>query len=173
MNKWLLWILPLVFFVSCKSDEDQWKNKQISYPENIVFTQAGKDTISFDFDNSKWTFFIYADTTDCMGCKLYLDRWSDLIAKVKADESLSESVSFVFFLFPNDVEEMKFMLDCDLPDYPVCIDVDNRIGRLNGFFSDKYFLLDEHNRVVLVGNPVSNPLLEKSYWDRITGTPVK
>ena len=62
-----------------------------------------------------------------MGCKLYLDRWSDLIAKIKADESLSKSVSFAFFLFPNDVEEMKFMLDCDLPDYPVCIDADNRL----------------------------------------------
>ena len=79
-NRWLLWILPLAFFVSCKSNEGQWENKQISFPENIVFTKAGKDTIYFDFDKSKWKFFIYADTTDCMGCKLYLDRWSDLIA---------------------------------------------------------------------------------------------
>ena len=78
-NRWLLWILPLAFFVSCKSNEGQWENKQISFPENIVFTKAGKDTIYFDFDKSKWKFFIYAD---------------------------------------------------------------NRIGRLNEFSSDKYFLLD-------------------------------
>lgn len=37
-NRWLLWILPLAFFVSCKSNEGQWENKQISFPENIVFT---------------------------------------------------------------------------------------------------------------------------------------
>ena len=49
-NRWLLWILPLAFFVSCKSNEGQWENKQISFPENIVFTKAGKDTIYFDFD---------------------------------------------------------------------------------------------------------------------------
>ena len=97
----------MAFFVSCKSNEGQWENKQISFPENIVFTKAGKDTIYFDFDKSKWKFFIYADTTDCMGCKLYLDRWSDLIAKIKADESLSKSVSFAFFLFPNDVKGTK------------------------------------------------------------------
>lgn len=58
-----MWILPLAFFVSCKSNEGQWENKQISFPENIVFTKAGKDTIYFDFDKSKWKFFIYADTT--------------------------------------------------------------------------------------------------------------
>ena len=38
-NRWLLWILPLAFFVSCKSNEGQWENKQISFPENIVFTK--------------------------------------------------------------------------------------------------------------------------------------
>ena len=110
-----MWILPLAFFVSCKSNEGQWENKQISFPENIVFTKAGKDTIPFDFGKSKWKFFIYADI----------------------------------------------------------IDADNRIGRLNEFSSDKYFLLDEHNRVVLVGNPVSSPQMEKSYWDEIIGKPVK
>ena len=46
-NRWLLWILPLAFFVSCKSNEGQWENKQISFPENIVFTKAGKDTNQF------------------------------------------------------------------------------------------------------------------------------
>jgi len=63
-NRWLLWILPLAFFVSCKSNEGQWENKQISFPENIVFTKAGKDTIPFDFDKLKWKFFIYADIID-------------------------------------------------------------------------------------------------------------
>ena len=59
-----MWILPLAFFVSCKSNEGQWENKQISFPENIVFTKAGKDTIPFDFGKSKWKFFIYADIID-------------------------------------------------------------------------------------------------------------
>ena len=39
-NRWLLWILPLAFFVSCKSNEGQWENKQISFPENIVFRDS-------------------------------------------------------------------------------------------------------------------------------------
>lgn len=80
---------------------------------------------------------------------------------------LRDSVSFVFFLFPDDLEEMKFMLECDLPDYPVCIDTDNRIGILNNLSSDTYLLLDEKNRVVLTGNPVSGSQIKKSYMDRI------
>lgn len=172
MYKWILLLLPVL--ASCKSsDKRQWENKRISFPENLVFTKAGTDTIPFDFSKSKWKFFIYADTTDCMGCKLYLDRWNTLIAKVKADESLNNLVSFTFFLFPNNVDEMKFIIDCDLPDYPVCIDTDNRIGRLNDFSTDEYFLLDEHNQIVLVGNPVSDPQIEKSYWNKIIDEPTQ
>ena len=46
-NRWLLWILPLAFFVFRKSDEGQWENKQISFPDNIAFTKAGKYTLQY------------------------------------------------------------------------------------------------------------------------------
>ena len=54
-------------------------------------------------------------------------------------------------------------------DYPVCIDMDNRMGELNGFTADTYLLLDAdgftadtyllldaENRVVLTGNPIAD-----------------
>lgn len=41
-------------------------------------------------------------------------------------------------------------------DYPVCIDMDNRMGELNGFTADTYLLLDPENRVVLTGNPIAD-----------------
>ena len=46
-NRWLLWILPLAFFVFRKSDEGQWENKQISFPDNIAFTKAGKYILQY------------------------------------------------------------------------------------------------------------------------------
>ena len=30
-----------------KSDEGQWENKQISFPDNIAFTKAGKYTLQY------------------------------------------------------------------------------------------------------------------------------
>ena len=42
-NRWLLWILPLAFFVSCKSNEGQWENKQIqqtAWGVNCIWTDG-------------------------------------------------------------------------------------------------------------------------------------
>ena len=53
-NRWLLWILPLAFFVSCKSNEGQWENKQISFPENIVFTSRNGSSLFMQIQQTAW-----------------------------------------------------------------------------------------------------------------------
>lgn len=163
----------IVFFVlsgllfSCGLNSNRWHNKEILFPKDIIFSCAESDTINFDFKKTKWKFFIYADTTDCMGCKLYLDRWSELIANVNNNKMLRDSVSFIFCLYPKDLEETKFILDCDLPNYPVFIDINNEIGKLNNFSSDMYFLLDKDNKVVLSGNPISAQEISDMYFQKI------
>ena len=41
------------FSVFCKSDEGQWENKQISFPDNISFTKAGKYTLQYTLVHSR------------------------------------------------------------------------------------------------------------------------
>lgn len=169
INKRIVFFPLLGLLFSCSLNNKRWENKEILFPKDIVFTYAGKDSTEFDFNKTKWKFFIYADTTNCMGCKLYLDRWNMLIAETKENKELKDSVSFIFCLFPKDLEEIKFILDCDLPDYPVCIDTNNKIGKLNKFSSDMYFLLDKENKVVLSGNPISSTDISDLYFQKLKG----
>ncbi len=102
-----------------------------------------------------------------MGCKLYLDRWNMLITEIRDNKELKDSISFVFCLFPKDLEDIIFILDCDLPDYPVYIDTNNKIGELNKFTSDMYFLLDKENKVVLSGSPISSTDIFDLYFQKM------
>lgn len=167
IKKWIICLSLIGSLFSCKLDDDKWNNKEILFPKEIKFSYAGNDTINFDFSKVKWKFFIYADTTDCMGCKLYLDRWSMLINEIRENKEMKDSVSFIFCLYPKDLEEVKFILNCDLPDYPVCIDINNNVGKLNHFSSDKYFLLNKENKVVLSGNPISSSDISDLYFQKI------
>ena len=109
----------------------------------ILYLQKPEGYDLFDFDKSKMSSLFMQIQQTAWGINCIWTDEGDLIAKIKRTIHQANQFHCFRFLVPNDVEEMKFMLDCDLPDYPVCIDADNRIGRLNEFSSDKYFLLDE------------------------------
>ena len=63
-----------------------------------------------------------------------------------ADAPDKDKAMFLFFLYPDDREELQFLLEGDEFDYPVCIDMDNRMGELNGFTADTYLLLGSTQR---------------------------
>ena len=53
---------------------------------------------------------------------------------------------------------------------PVCVDTDNRFGKLNSFSTDSIplaFLLDADNRVVVMGNPVFNRRINELYLEKL------
>ena len=108
-------------------------------------------------------------TADCMGCKLYLDRWKMWMEGADAPDK--DKAMFLFFLYPDDREELQFLLEGDEFEYPVCIDMDNRMGELNGFTADTYLLLDAENHVVLTGNPIADERIKRLYLERIEKKP--
>ena len=64
------------------------------------------------------------------------------------------------------------MLKCDSFDRPVCIDLDNRLNKLNHFPADvtfQTFLLDKENKVTVLGSPVHNTAIKDLYLKQITG----
>lgn len=165
MSKITIGCLLLALFASCRQADGI--GKEIKFPEEAVFTRMGRDTVLVETDRPVWKIVAYADTTDCMGCKLYLDRWKMWMEGADAPDR--DRAMFLFYLYPKDVEELQFLLEGDEFDYPVCIDMDNRMGELNGFTADAYLLLDAQNRVVLTGNPIADESTKRSYLKRIAG----
>ena len=67
---WLIFSL-MTFLISCKENNhkqeitqiiQEWQGKEIVFPENIIFTQYGKDTIPFKISDSEYKVVIYVDS---------------------------------------------------------------------------------------------------------------
>ena len=75
-------------------------------------------------------------------------------------------------MHPKDAKEIRYLLKRDAFDRPVCIDIDDRLNKLNKFPADitfQTFLLDKDNKVTVLGNPVHNTAVKELYLKQITG----
>jgi len=63
-------------------------------------------------------------------------------------------VPVCFFLYPRNRKELEYILKLNNFSYPVCIDEQDSLNKLNHFPSDiifQAFLLDKNDKVVAVG----------------------
>ena len=103
---------------------------------------------------------MYADSTGCTGCKLQLDMWKFYIDDVQ--KVSNGRVSFLFYLQPRSIKELKYLLESEEFDYPVCIE----FAKLNNLNGDYVCLLDKDNRIVLEGHPLQSARIKKKYFDK-------
>ena len=167
----ILWVCALLSSVSCKeSNRDhivalihEWEGKEVLFPANLVFTIQGKDTVDY-FKRNTCKIVTYVDSIGCTSCKLRLPAWKEFIDVV--DSLCQDSVQFLFFFYPQKKAEIYRTLRIERFDYPVCIDEDDSLNKLNKFPSDmafQTFLLNKNNGVVAIGNPVHNPKVRELY----------
>lgn len=174
--KYVIAILLLVS-ISCTNKKDtimetlkDWENRELFFPSAPVFTVQG-DTVNYQIQKvARYKILSYIDSTECLGCKMRLFEWKQFITLV--DSLSSDTVQFLFFLSSKNKMDINRMLITDRFVYPVCVDEHDSINKLNNFHSDyqfQTFLLDEYNKVVLVGNPIYNNKVKELYLKIITG----
>lgn len=175
--KYFIFTLFLVC-VSCGKSEKQqvkelyqnWEGREVLFPTNPVFTIMGRDTVAAPPMDTDYKILSYVDSVGCTSCKLDLLLWDDLIHEM--DTLARGKVSVLFYMHPNNFYELRNILTRDNFLYPVCIDSDDRMNKLNHFPADsKYqtFLLDSSNRVVGIGDPVRYPAIKTLYLKKILG----
>lgn len=165
----------LSLLLSCCKKEDSasrlikaWREKKIRFPENIIFTRYATDTVEYALPANRYKILVYVDSTGCTSCKLQLFRWKDFADCL--DTVASKSVPVLFFFQSGNIREIHFLLKRHGFDYPVCVDREDRLNRLNRFPRSAFFqafLLNEKNQVVLIGNPINNSALKKLYIRQI------
>jgi len=172
MNKYkLLLFLSVIFSInSCKDSGrktdiskvlTEWIGKEIQFPDNVPCFVSGHDTIEHlccDNLQKEYKILLFVDSTGCSECRLKLLEWKQLI--IEADRLFQGKVGFLFFFQPKNVIEMKYMFYQNKFIHPVFIDIKLEINVLNNFpLEQQYqcFLLDNENKVLLIGNPVMNP----------------
>ena len=179
-----LCFLATCFMMSaCKSKKQsaaeqmvlQWVDREIVFPSSVTCTLYGKDTYDKGcraLHDSEYKVLVYVDSAGCSDCRLKLHLWKDLMAE--SDSLCQGKIAFLYYLQPKlyASKEMEFLLRRNHFDYPVFIDYENQIGRQNELpVEPEYqcFLLDQHNRVILIGNPVLNPKMWKLYLSTVSG----
>ena len=182
MKDALIVFLCLILLFSCKPavKKDffhvvtEWEGKKIIYPDDMVFTLWGQDTLDYSLPRVDYTIVSYVDSVGCMSCKLQLLKWKSFISEL--DSISQENVPVIFFFHPKNIEELIYRLKFDKYNLPVCVDVDNRFNKLNNFPADmtfQTFLLDKNNKVVAIGNPIHNLKVRELYLKIIQGGEVK
>jgi hypothetical protein len=148
----------------------EWIGKEVKFPNRIKCLYMGKeDTADIEFIKP-YRILVYIDSIGCSSCKFKLSVWQDLMR----DSSflISDNVDFLFYFQPQNKEDIIFLLKVERFKYPIYLDTENEINRLNNFpgkIEYQCFLLDKDNRVLLVGNPTLNPKIWELYKEVITG----
>lgn len=167
-----LYIIMLVCLLGCKRVNTygevaqlakEWNGKEIVFPDSLEFTLFGKDFVCDTIPLSEYKIVTYIDSLGCASCKLRLPSWMELIQQLDA---MDRKVPVLFYLHPLDSRSLKAVLRRDNFNYPVCMDTDDQLNRINHFPSTidfQTFLLDKDNKVVAIGNPVHNPKIKELY----------
>lgn len=150
---------------------EQWTNKEIVYPTNMILTIQGTDTLFQEQEMSTpYTLISYVDSIGCTSCKLQLPRWKTLIREM---DSVSQGRSKMYFiLHPKNVDDVIYSLKYNNFKNPVYIDREDSFNKLNHLPSDEAFqtfLLDKDNKVIAIGNPIHNPKVKELYMNIIQG----
>jgi hypothetical protein len=148
----------------------QWNDKQIVFPQNMVFTRYANDTVDYTIPESEYKILVYIDSFGCAGCTLQGAMWRDFIYYI--DSATNKNVPFLFFFNPRNRNELTEILQYAELDIPVCVDINDELNKLNKFPDDikfRTFLLNKHNQVLIVGNPIYSETIERLYIKQITG----
>lgn len=173
----LLILTVSILSFSCQKEKknivNQWYGKTIVFPENIelISLDSTKNDYEKYHQSATIKILVYSDSTGCSACNLRLDLWRYLSSEI---DSISKgNVHFLFWISSNDKEKVMKILKEEDFNYPVYIDTENQINTLNTFPNEKEyqcFLLDESNKVILIGNPILNPQIRSLYKKAIANT---
>jgi len=136
-----------------------WSGKKIILPKQVSWKIFDRDTICSNLLSSRYKVLIYKESAFCYDCSLRLAEWKRLMSEID-----NSKVSFLFFINTYNENEIEDILKYHEFNYPVIIDKDNTINKLNDFpkeYKLQCFLLNRRNKVLLVGDPTLN----NSLWD--------
>jgi len=170
----IMLLLGTIFF-SCKSKTDKieavvskWIGREIQFPSDVPCSIYGEefatDSTTRKLLTSEYKVLLYIDSTGCMSCRLEDLLYGFRQLTENADSAIISKTGFVLWFHPKNEKELTRFLKGKKFDYPVFIDLHNKIDKLNNLpekFNYQCFLLNKTNKVVAIGNPIIYPRI----WD--------
>lgn len=137
--------------------------KVVELNKNDVFINCNQDTIVVCLDK-KYKVVNYIDSIGCIECKMGLKSWQKFASTV--DSITHNEVIVLTYVHTKYFNDVFYPMQRSMYLYPVCVDKQDSFGKRNSKILDfgyNTFLLDENNKVILIGNPVQNPKIRDLY----------
>lgn len=152
-----------------------WIGKKIIFPLSTSLIVYGeKDSVDLLQIKADYRIVSYVDAEGCISCKLQLPHWKRFLEEVDS-ANLGGRVPFLFYFYPENKSELRLLLERYNFTYPIYIDENDSLNKLNHFPTDvmfQTFLLDGNNKVLVIGSPVLNPKIKDLYLKIIQGKAV-
>lgn len=139
---------------------------EITLPQSLEYI-SGRDSTYESQDKTLATMLIWYDSTMCSTCKLSgLQSLAEI--ELFCRDSVDNATVIIIFSPPAKAHEtFREASSLTKRDYPIQVDYEGAFIRENsqlpktGYMHT--FLLDRDGKIVLVGDPVSNPVLWRTY----------
>lgn len=167
--------LILFFCVACSDRSQQiakemkiLQSKVIRLPLKGLVMQQSTVLHEIEANKQDLKLVIYTDSVGCTSCAInQINLWNSFIDYA---ERFNNQLRFYFIFSPvrKDLNSIKLAIANSLFDYPVVLDTLKEFEKLNPHLpknrSFHTFLLDENNKVILVGNPMHNKRIEEMFY---------
>lgn len=171
----LLGILLIITFSACSIHKEgslqermmSCIGKTMVIPSSSIYTSYVYDTVSLDLKGLD-KIIMYIDSNGCVGCRMNLKGMKKFAAIV--DSLTNGDLKTIIYIHPSKKRHASTPILQAKYHYPVSIDMRDDFGNANrellshGFNT---FLVDEKDKVLLVGNPVENYAIGKLYLKTI------
>lgn len=171
-----LQLIIVILFSSCREynlrkDVKSIIGNEMIFPSYMQATINGCDTVLPYHLNSKNKLVVFYDSTECSSCRIKaIHEWNDIVGKAIG---LKEKFNLIIIFSPktNDVNFIKELLKHSRFNYPVYIDINRCFAEQNAkIISNKIcnvMLLDETNKIILIGNPIRNERILNLFQETI------
>jgi len=149
---------------------NEWIGKEISFPPLSTCAVLGKYAACDIKVPRPYRVLIYTDSVGCTSCDLRIDIWKTLMKE--ADTFAKGKVDFLFYFNPKKNEDLSELFKRENFRNLVYMDLKDDLNKSNRFpksMEYQCFLLDEHNKVLAVGNPTMNGNVWELYKKTIKG----
>jgi hypothetical protein len=163
-------------FQSCNKSKEQvktvieeWDHKEIKIPVNLQVKCIRHDKLGIDLLKHQYKILIYIDSLSCIPCRLHLKEWK---AYINAGQMRKYDIGYLFVIQSKNYKKIEERLYIDNFTYPIICDPMDEFNKLNKLPKEERFqtfLLDDKNRVLLIGSPINNEKLSELYNDIIGG----
>lgn len=165
----LITLLMIVLISSCAIDSQkeyegvlsEWVGKEIIFPDSMKTA----DKSMWSKERSDFTIVSYYDSVGCTGCRMKLADWNRLMTRIDSMDN-DKVVDLIIVANSTNSDELSYLKRYNGFRHILIADPHDELNRLNQFPDNhelQCFLLDSDNRVILVGNPVSNKKIKNLY----------